>query len=395
MIKWLAGPPSKPKRSVLITAGPVIGRLDDNKLVSNRSRGLWAMSFARQLTELGYFVQLLVPDTLTDVEDMTKADLERRGVLRPRIIRHNGFEDYQEKCRTLVKVVDVAIMAAAVVNWIPAEPIKGKMPTKGYKPGDRINVPFVLAPRVIEEMKQINPKMTLIGCKMLSGAPHEDLIEAAYHVVLASKCNAVVANDLSNLRTKYLVHQDRTVQTFENAFPALFDALLAIIEDEHYHTVWDQVDFPVATPGGFFDQVVDQYRERFVRRTQDSDCVFGALYEPTGDISLGIVSPREKGQGFSAKDAVVVEALQGTTIQVCSSSKATLNAPLLVRVSQKYPGAKAVLHLHEQLPGYPTVSYAPPGTVRDNDRAIPGPVFNIEGHGFVACLDENGDIFKP
>ena len=33
--------------------------------------------------------------------------------------------------------------------------------------------------------------------------------------------------------------------------------------------------------------------------------------------------------------------------------------------------------------------YAPPGTVRDNERPILGPVFNIELHGFIACLDEN------
>ena len=110
------------------------------------------------------------------------------------------YNDYAEKCYEFAKTFNVMILAAAVTNYIPENPYKGKMPTTE----DRILIPFIKAPRVIEQIKKINPKITLIGCKLLSGSNYETLIENAYNVVLNAKCNVVIANDLSNLKTKYL-----------------------------------------------------------------------------------------------------------------------------------------------------------------------------------------------
>jgi len=169
------------------------------------------------------------------------------------------------------------------------------------------------------------------------------------------------------------------------------------LTDEHYKTMpashlstrfWMQA-------GGLFDAVVAKYRERFVQRQDGADKVFGAVCLPNRDGTAGgICSPREKGKAFTVMDAVEVTNVQERIIYVNDpQAKATLNAPLLIRVGQKYPQAAAILHLHEQLPGVPTVPFAPPSTVRDNEREIPGPVFNIEGHGFIACLDRNLDIW--
>jgi len=55
--------------NVLITAGGVYGRLDDNKLVGNRVRGIWACRFAGYLASKGHFVSLLVPDTMPKFEE--------------------------------------------------------------------------------------------------------------------------------------------------------------------------------------------------------------------------------------------------------------------------------------------------------------------------------------
>ena len=371
-------------KTILVTAGPVYGALDPNKVVSNRSRGIWAVLFAEHLRYTRDRVILLIHDILPNKGVL--GDLKAQGI---EVIQHKGYHEYREKCRELAPQVDAMVAAAAVVNWIPAAPypLPSKMETHGYKEGDIIQVPFMLAPRVVQEMKVLNPKLTLIGCKLLAGVPQEALIEAAYEgVLIPSRCNVVVANDLKDLHTKYLVYPDGSVFPYGVEQDGFYEALRAVIDDEHYQTEWDRTEYPVAGEGQLFDQIVNEHRDRFVKRSSGSDRVFGSLYVPTGDISLGIVSPREKGKLFSSKDAVVVEGVRGHTIRVTGPNKATLNAPLLVRVAQKYPQAKAVLHLHEQLPGVPTVPYAPPGTVRDNDREIPGPVFNIEGHGFIQCL---------
>lgn len=380
---------------VLITAGAVYGALDANKIVGNRVRGIWATRFAQELAET-HPVTLLVPDIMGDVS--TRPNLE--------IVRHRGYHDYAETCERLAPLHTAAVMAGAVVNWIPKDPYPGKMPTEGYTDGDVVSVPFVFAPRVINRMREWNPNLTLIGCKMLVGAAHDHLVEAAYKVVLAARCNAVVANDMGvGLRAKHLVHQDRTVVTYRDDFEAFFGALRDIIEDEHYRTTWtqDRIEPLLVTPTEVlergwdaFDAIVAAHRGRFTRRERGLDFVFGAVAVRVPGFGF-IVSPREKGAMFSSKDAcLVVDASLGdrTVTALKGEGKATLNAPLLLRMLQGFPQARAVLHLHEQLPDAPTVSYAPPGTVRDNDRDIPGPTFNIAGHGFVACLDENLEILR-
>ena len=368
-------------KHVLITAGTVYGPLDANKLVGNRVRGIWAEQFAQHLCDMGHKVTLLVPDT-------SKSNI-RISDPAPSYTRvyHRGFAEYHQKCREMAAAVDAAVMAAAVVNWVPAEPYLGKMPTKGYKAGDIINVPFILAPHVIDDMKKINPKLTLIGCKMLVNAEESELIEAAYDVLLRAKCNAVVANDMGRgLRRKLVVNQDRTVQEYADDFDGMYANLLGHIEDEHYHTVENSVGKPDPDPAAraLFDRVVAKYESGFTKRDSTSDRVFGSVLVRS---SLGfLVSPREKGARFGSPDAVDVRKVIGHSVHTFGGH-ATLNAPLLVQMAKKYPEAHAVLHQHEQIPGLPTVDYAPPGTVRDNDRDIPGPAFNIKGHGFVACLD--------
>lgn len=372
-------------KHVLVTAGTVYGPLDANKLVGNRVRGIWAERFAEYLCDMGHKVTFLVPDTAKSNTRISDPDPSYT------VVYHRGFAEYRSWCLTLAPSMDAAVMAAAVVNWIPAEPYPGKMPTKGYKAGDIINVPFVLAPHVIDDMKKVNPKLTLIGCKMLVNADEGELIEAAYDVLLRAKCNAVVANDMGRgLRRKLVVNQDRTVQEYADDFRGMYANLLGHIEDEHYHTVESHwLPHPDTEASALFDRVVTRYQSGFTKRDSISDRVFGSVLVRSRYGFL--VSPREKGARFTSADAVDVTRVFERRV-FTREGHATLNAPLLVQMAHEFPEAHAVLHQHEQLPGVPTVDYAPPGTVRDNDRDIPGPAFNIKGHGFVACLDADLNI---
>ena len=391
-------------KRVLITAGQVYGRLDDNKLVGNRSRGIWAAKLAETLALMGFAqeeedgrewdfqVTLLVPDTFP--KERVNAFIGRLAEPHVEVVRHKGFDDYREKCHQLAGEHDIAIMASAVVNWIPKTPFPGKMVTKGYKVGDTIGVDFYLCPRVIEEMKLYSPTLTLIGCKMLVGATDEELIDAAYGVLQRSKCNMVIANDLARgLRRKLLVYPDRSVHVYEDDWQGFEKAITDLLQDQWWSTHGE--DKPIEDTPGIrrarmqFDQIVDKYRDRFIHPVDGKDMVFGSLAVPVGKTAW-LVSPRTKGKLFSSKDAVMVYgfALPGRVIHVRGPSKATLNAPLLIRMSAQY-GNCAVLHLHEEHPMGITVPYGPPGSARDNSREIPGPVINIDGHGFVATLNED------
>lgn len=381
---------------VLITAGTVYGRLDDNKLVGNRIRGIWATKFACWLARRGFDVRLLLPDTFD------KASLEKTVKETPPVVIvpgqplpsfdfefHTGYESYAARCYELAPQVNAAVMAAAVVNWIPAEPIKGKMKTEGFKEGDVQHIPFMLAPRVIDRMRKLNPKLTLIGCKMTSGAEKVETLRQAYGTLLKAHCNVVVANDLSNLKEKMLVYPDGHARVM--GFDAMYEELGGLLNDVFYRTETEttlpdarvrDIDYACMQ----FDQLCDQYRDRFKKRPEGPggpERVFGSLAVRI-DADHFLVSPREKGVMFDSKDAVVVTRVDPNAHVVFTvrGRKATLNAPLLLAVMKRY-SANAVVHLHEEKPEWPSYGYAPPGTVRDNHRIFTSHSFNIEGHGCI------------
>lgn len=395
-------------RHVLITAGTVYGRLDDNKLVGNRIRGIWATKFAcwlagRSVQERdGYGVTLLLPDTFPREQidrELKHAQLEAVDLPVPgagvRVLYHTGYESYAEQCYELAPKADAAVMAAAVVNWIPKTPFKGKMPTEGFAEGAEQLIPFVLAPRVIDRMKKLNPKLTLIGCKMTSGAEKAETLRLAYQTLLKSHANVVVANDLQRLKMKTLVYPDGSARDMED-FERLYEYLEATIDDRFYRTeraqaagspaYSDPSEHDLNRAQVKFDNLCARYRERFKKwptGPHGPERVYGAIAVRI-DSDHVLVSPREKGEMFDSRDAVVVTEVNTARHVVFTmfGRKATLNAPLLVRVMGKFK-ANAVVHLHEQNPKWPTLPYAPPGTVRDNERKLETEAFNIEGHGCV------------
>lgn len=376
---------------VLITAGTVYGKLDDNKLVGNRIRGIWASKFAAWLHARNHEVTLLLPDTFDKTalaEQMGAEYRAHRGPVSALFHRrtHSGYESYAEQCYELAPQVDAAVMAAAVVNWIPKEPIKGKMKTEGFAEGDTINVPFMLAPRVIDRMRKLNRRLTLVGCKMTSGASPEETYRQAYQTLLKAHCNVVVANDLHDLKSKSLVYPDGS-QVRMSSFEHLYGELETLLHDQFYQTIpsHETVELPaeaLAEAVKVFDHICDQYRVRFVG-PRGTDRVFGSIAVRIDD-RRALVSPREKGSMFSSKDAVIVEYVDTASnfIVTRNEQKATLNAPLLFRVLQKF-AANAVVHLHENNPEWPSYPYAPPGSVRDNNRTLISERFNIIGHGCV------------
>jgi hypothetical protein len=227
---------------------------------------------------------------------------------------------------------------------------------------------------------------------MTSGATREELMQAAYHTLLKGHCNVVVANDLSNLKVKTLVYPDGRQKDI-GSFDAMYAELKSVIDDEFYST-WNDMRAraldldKLEAAKVLFDHICICYRGRFMKRPDGQDRVFGSVAVRIDDQNV-LVSPREKGTLFTSKDAVVVTEVdrEGHIVWTLGGQKATLNAPLLLSVLTKY-GEVAVVHLHEEPKHFVTLPYAPPGSVRDNDREIPDIdiPFNLEGHGCVFAL---------
>src|SRR3989344_5713965 len=99
---------------------------------------------------------------------------------------HDGLEDYKRIVLELAPEMDAVVLGAAVANLVPVKPFHGKFPSHNYKPDDVIPIDFTIAPRIIDEVKKVAPQTNLFGFKLLSDVANDELIRAAYEVLLAS-----------------------------------------------------------------------------------------------------------------------------------------------------------------------------------------------------------------
>jgi len=304
------------------------------------------------------------------------------------MIENMEYHRYKQRCEEEAKWAQAAVMTAAVINYLPEKPFRGKMPTDL----DTVDVRLIRSPYVIDEMRRINPKLKLIGCKLTSREPVESTVEKAQKLIERSKAHAVVANDKENLRLKLLCFPDGTVIHFDDDFDGLYEEIERMITDEHFHTVEANQESVQPHVMTIMERILDRYRSRFLKDFAGQGRAFGSIAvraEATGSM---VVTPRIKSSMETSSRCPLVRVDLDERRVITNGIKATVNAPLLWKMLKNFGAASAILHLHEELPGVPTLDYAPPGTVRDSIRKDLPKTFNIRGHGFIACLNRYGDI---
>lgn len=360
-------------KKVLITGGPVHAHLDAVKVITNRFKGGLMCQLAGALATYGIEITYLCAPK---VGAQTPKD---DGSIK--VVTHKGFVDYHQKVLEIAPSMDGVILGAAVANLIPFNPWQGKFPSHDYKPGDVIPIDFTIAPRVIDEVKRIAPKTHLFGYKLLDHVSYDELIRAAYGIVLEAKATAVFANDAANLQQKFAVTKERGVHPLEQGDLSAW--IWEMLNDEYYRTAAQY------TAGHSYDaldqaqELIFKYRPKFV--PNETGLIFGtvAVRDRHGFVTTG--RGKRELDSFTFVDRVD-HATQ--TIRLGGNLKASLNAPLLSRMFEN-PAVDRIVHYHEQVDGLPTYAYAPPGTVRDTDRPN-HTSFNIKEHGCMLLFDSTG-----
>lgn len=358
-------------KKVLITGGPVHAHLDAVKIITNRFKGGLMVDLAQHLKALG--------------ADVTYLYAPKAGALSPgagiATVEHQGFDDYRKKVLALAPQMDGVVLGAAVANLIPVKPWKGKFPSHDYKPGDEIPIPFMIAPRIIDGVKAVAPKAHLFGFKLLEGVPHEDLICAAYGIVLEAKATAVIANDATNLQTVFPVTKERGVHPM--ARDNLASWIREMLYDEYYSSQsYGSVEAPPQAVSRV-KELIDAHKHRFTHT--ESGLIFGtvAVRADYGFVTTG----RGKRELDSIAYVLSVDHSK-RHVHVAGGAKASLNAPLLATMFANQNVAE-IVHFHEQVPGLPTYTYAPPGSWRDTLRPN-HTSFNIKEHGCMLLFDAHG-----
>lgn len=210
---------------IIITAGGTSERIDDVRSITNTSTGRLGHAIGESfLKQYGAEIEQLYY-----LHGLRAIPVEGANVTA---IPVAGVRDLETELRKLLAAekIDAVIHAMAVSDYMvkevtTLEKIKNGDVSKleGNKISSNIDDLTIImerSPKVIGMIKKESPLTTLVGFKLLSHVPHEELIEVAYHLLEKNNCSFVLANDLAEISSTahrgYLIHEDGTYDTMEN-----------------------------------------------------------------------------------------------------------------------------------------------------------------------------------
>ena len=206
---------------IVITAGGTSERIDDVRTITNSSTG--SLGFA-------------IGNAFTAEEKVEKIYyLHGRRAVWPEHekvepIEIGGVMDLKENITRVLTEdkIDAVIHAMAVSDYMVhqvttldklmgTEDPEHAQDLTGNKISSDIDdliIHMKRSPKVISCIKEISPETTLVGFKLLSGVPHEELIDVGYRLLQKNNCDFVMANDLREIgrdfHKGYLIHRDKT-----------------------------------------------------------------------------------------------------------------------------------------------------------------------------------------
>lgn len=173
-------------KRVLITAGPTWVAIDKVRVISNIATGETGILLAEKLSGLGAKVTLILGPV--------------GGVSLDKNIRIIRFKFFDELRKIILnemtfKRYDIVIHSAAVSDFRPSHPIKGKLGS------DKIhNLKLLPLPKIIQSMRAYAPKAKLIMFKLESGVSDAVLIRKARLAQKEIGADLVVANRINPYR---------------------------------------------------------------------------------------------------------------------------------------------------------------------------------------------------
>jgi phosphopantothenoylcysteine synthetase/decarboxylase len=174
---------------ILITSGATREPIDEVRFVSNVSSGATGATLANALAARRHDVTLLrgegavAPKQVREEEVFSSAaDLKRRLQAR---LATGQFE--------------AVIMAAAVADYRPEMTKSGKISSDA----DRLMLTLVRNEKILPKIRRFSPRaMTVIGFKLTAGASEADVRAAVASQFASAGVNAVVHNDLTQIRAE-------------------------------------------------------------------------------------------------------------------------------------------------------------------------------------------------
>ena len=366
-------------KRILISVGPIYGKLDSVKIITNKFRGGLAALTAKELAKNR-------PKDKITVVKCNETIFYKPGESELKnidIVNVDDFFDYEKF--VLTNQFDTYILAAAVANLIPKKPLNGKFPSHNYREGDDINIPFVITRRVIMHVKEKFPRSTLIGYKLLDATP-EELIRAGWDLLIETKSNAIFCNDLKTAKDKKICLLPDGSK-IELNFEEHINLISRIIDLLWYRTKIVKRRKPTFEKRESFVAILNKTAEKF------PPYLFGCLAYKSGD---GFYTTT-RGKKEVKNDFAYVYRVDHKKKIVFADKKASLNAPLLNLIFS-ITNSKVIVHAHKKIKAE-DVGYIFSGT--DEEDNVKDKIirlhnkgknsFKVRFHGYYSWFDNFDD----
>lgn len=186
-------------KKVLITAGPTLEKIDDVRFISNRSSGKMGFALAEQALKLGAEVVLITgPVNLKANPRIKRIDVETADEMY-----HAAKYEFTDS--------NIAILSAAVADYTPANPQKGKI--KKHTTGDKMTLELSSTDDILASLGQVKlSDQILVGFALET----ENEIENAILKLESKNCDFIVVNSANKPRSGF-DSDDNTITIIDKA----------------------------------------------------------------------------------------------------------------------------------------------------------------------------------
>jgi phosphopantothenoylcysteine decarboxylase / phosphopantothenate---cysteine ligase len=137
------------KKRILVTAGPTYEAIDPVRFIGNRSSGKMGFALANAAAQRGAEVTLVAgPTHLETPRNVTRIDVESAQEMLTAVLAHT-------------KKTDIVIMAAAVADYVPANPAKHKI--KKHSSSNVLELKLEATTDILATLGKKKRSMTLVG----------------------------------------------------------------------------------------------------------------------------------------------------------------------------------------------------------------------------------------
>lgn len=175
-------------KTILIASGPTFAPLDAVRSITNHSSGWLGSEIGYQLHKSGADIIFMAGDT-----SVTPKDLYADNTLESmNLHRFRTVPELKELLKTHLTShkIDVIIMAAAVLDYLPAETVMNKQPSNQ----DEWVITLKRGEKLIERIHEWSSSTAIVGFKLESGITQPALQDKAVDLMNRSGAVFVIGN---------------------------------------------------------------------------------------------------------------------------------------------------------------------------------------------------------